>query len=116
MILTLDVVHKSNDVCKSKKTKFLHGAYIALFPGLTQLPVPVRFPIFHPASDETCGTGNEARACSVIWSVIDVFPMQILFEVQALSNFAAEEEGDLGFKVREILAVLESRFGRGITS
>lgn len=41
-----------------------------------------------------------------------MFPLQILFEVQALSNFAAEEEGDLGFKVREILAILESRFGR----
>lgn len=41
-----------------------------------------------------------------------MFPLQILFEVQALSNFVAEEEGDLGFKVREILAILESRFGR----
>ena len=29
--------------------------------------------------------------------------------MQALGNFAAEEDGDLGFKEREILAILESR-------
>ena len=34
--------------------------------------------------------------------------IQILFEVQALGNFQAEEDGDLSFKEREILTILES--------
>ena len=36
--------------------------------------------------------------------------LQALFEVQALGNFNGEEEGDLGFKEREILTILESRY------
>ena len=39
------------------------------------------------------------------------FMMQVLFEVQAMGAFGAEEEGDLSFKDREILRVLESRWG-----
>ena len=35
--------------------------------------------------------------------------VQVLYEVKALGNFTAEEEDDLSFKEREILAVLESR-------
>lgn len=35
---------------------------------------------------------------------------QVLFEVQALGNFTGEEDGDLSFKEREILAILESRY------
>ena len=34
---------------------------------------------------------------------------QVLFEVQALSNFVAQEADDLSFKEREILRILESR-------
>lgn len=33
-----------------------------------------------------------------------------LFEVQALGDFPGEEEEDLGFKDREILTILESRY------
>lgn len=35
---------------------------------------------------------------------------QVLFEVQALGDFPGEEEEDLGFKDREILTILESRY------
>ena len=35
---------------------------------------------------------------------------QVMCEVQALSNFMAIEEGDLGFKDKEILVVLETRY------
>ncbi len=34
----------------------------------------------------------------------------MLFEVQALGDFPGEEEEDLGFKDREILTILESRY------
>ena len=36
--------------------------------------------------------------------------MQVLFEVQALGDFPGEEDEDLGFKDREILTILESRY------
>lgn len=36
--------------------------------------------------------------------------VQVLFEVQALGDFPGEEEEDLGFKDREILTILESRY------
>ena len=37
--------------------------------------------------------------------------VQVLFEVQALGDFPGEEAEDLGFKDREILTILESRYG-----
>lgn len=36
--------------------------------------------------------------------------IQVLFEVQALGDFPGEEDEDLGFKDREILTILESRY------
>ena len=36
--------------------------------------------------------------------------MQVLFEVQALGDFPGEQDEDLGFKDREILTILESRY------
>ena len=50
--------------------------------------------------------------CMIVCTcVCEHVTVQVLFEVQALGDFPGEEEEDLGFKDREILTILESRYG-----